>query len=80
MPNPWKPMQSAPRDGTLVDLMYPHPRGRTINASWNAMLGWHWKEPRWENMELLPEEEWPSHTYPNMQPLAWMPCPPRPEI
>jgi len=73
-------MQAAPKDGTKVDLMYPHPRGRTINCSWSKTLGWHWKEPRWkpEEMILLPEDEWPRHTYPNMEPLAWMECPPHP--
>ena len=70
-------MSSAPKDGTLVDLMFPHPRGRTVNCSWN-LGGWGFYTPHWPNgMDGEIEPMW--NTYPNMRPLAWMTPPPRPE-
>jgi len=76
----WRGMESAPKDGTKVDLLYPFPRGRMIDAYWDAELGGHWvrKEPRWEAGNLLPEKGWYTVAYPNTEPLAWMPLPPPP--
>jgi len=45
---------------------------------WTERMGWHWMTPYWEGGELQPEEKWCTNTYPNMQPMAWMPCPPKP--
>lgn len=74
--NPWKPMSSAPKDRP-IDLMFPEPRGRTVNCSWQ-LGGWGFYTPFWPNgLDGEMEPMW--NTYPNMQPLAWMDCPPRPE-
>lgn len=75
-------MQSAPKDGTIVDLMYPYPRGRKINCKYNKTLGWHWLSETFDpnTLEVLPESEWNINCLPNMEPLAWMPTPPYPSI
>ena len=78
----WRDMASAPRDGTKIDLLYPYPRGRTIDCFWieGGIFGragiWVWRTPKWDNRRLLPEEEWITHCYLGMQPLAWRPAPP----
>lgn len=71
-------MNAAPKDGTKVDLMFPWPRGRTINCYHedSQITGgpmWLWRTPKWKPGELtpLPESEWPISCYPNMQPYAW---------
>jgi len=75
--HPWKPMQIAPKDGTLIDLMYPYPRGRAINCQWKHG-SWGFKTPTWKDGELLDPEKWHWNTYPNLQPYAWMTPPPFP--
>ncbi len=74
----WKPIETAPKDGTFVDLLYPYPRGRTINCQWTTdfEIGWHWMTPQWDaGGKLLPESKWFTNTYPGMQPSHWMPIP-----
>jgi hypothetical protein len=70
-----------PMDGvTKVDLLYPYPRGRTIDCIWDRREGmWSWREPRWEKGKLKPESEWHTGCYPNMQPTHWMLAPHLPE-
>ena len=79
----WQPIETAPKDGTKVDLLYPYPRGRTIDCWWEneGPLAGFWLQrnrPKWKNGELLPEGEWDIATLPNMQPTHWMPSPPLP--
>ena len=55
----WRPIATAPRDGTRVDLLYPHPRGRMINCFWHVRTRtWMWRTPRWQGDTLLPEHQW----------------------
>lgn len=72
----WRTMEDAPKDGTKIDLLYPHPRGRTIDCYWDAgkpwMGAWLRREPTWgEDHKLLPESEWETSHFPNMQPTHW---------
>lgn len=73
----WRPIETAPKDGTRIDLLYPYPRGRTINCYWMGELGfgWVWREPTWEKGELLPEDKWSICNRPNSEPTHWMPVP-----
>ncbi len=77
----WQAMETAPKNGALIDLLYPYPRGRTINCYWRQddftgpEGGWFWKQPQWDGENLLPEEQWSISYYPNMEPLLWMPTP-----
>lgn len=69
-------MEKAPRGGTKVDLMFPAPRGRQVNcvyedSAWTGGPIWLWRTPKWKGGELLPESEWDTNCYPNMQPYAW---------
>jgi len=83
--SPWQPMETAPRDGTKIDLLYPYPRNRMIDAFWDHNMMWVTREPKWRVDEetneliLLPEKEWDWVTYSGMEPLCWMPCPEMPE-
>lgn len=83
----WHPIETAPKDGTKIDLLYPYPRGRTIDCFWRQDEvtgpdgGWFWLTPKWQSQpglgidwHLLPESEWTWNTYPNMQPTHWMPA------
>jgi hypothetical protein len=81
----WLPIATAPKDGTKIDLLFPYPRGRTIDCYWGAsdLYGgdtWIWRTPTWGQGELLPEGQWYIHCYPNMEPTHWMlpPDPPEP--
>ena len=80
---PWQPIETAPKDGTLIDLLYPYPRGRAISCMWGDGSGfgpeWFWREPRWDGGVLLPEDQWSVSSYPNMEPTHWMPAPKPPE-
>ena len=75
----WLSMESAPKDGTLIDLLYPYPRGRTIDCYWDEefLTGWVWRTPTWEAAQLDPKpwEQWSVNSYPNMEPMFWRPCP-----
>lgn len=78
----WQPIETAPKGGTKIDLLYPHPRGRAVDCHWGDYalfgLGWYWRTPIWEKGALLPEDQWSLNSYPNMQPTHWMypPAPP----
>ena len=75
----WRPIATAPKDGTKIDLLYPYPRGRTINCFWHRRNRvWMWRTPRWQGDALLPEDQWDLHHDPNVQPTHWMlaPAPP----
>lgn len=76
----WQPIETAPRDGTVIDLFYPYPRGRTINCYWDEGLrGWVWRRPTWRGSALLPESEWHFGAYPGLEPTHWMPLPKPPQ-
>lgn len=81
----WQAIETAPKDGTKIDLLYPYPRGRTIDCYWDdsRQIGgmWVWRTPAWRTESpggLLPESEWKFHCYPNMKPTHWRPAPPLP--
>jgi len=76
----WQPIETAPKDGTKIDLFYPYPRGRTINCYWMGehAAGWVWRRPTWGAGALLPESEWDIGSYPNLEPTHWMRLPPPP--
>ena len=79
----WRPIATAPRDGTKVDLLYPHPRGRTINCFWHPRTRtWMWRTPQWEGDTLLPEHQWDLHHAPDAQPTHWRlaPVPPQESV
>lgn len=61
----WQPIETAPRDGTMVLLWHRNADGAT--AGW--MLGWFDQFHEWENMcgGLL-------------EPTHWMPLPDPPQI
>lgn len=80
----WLPIASAPKDGTKIDLLYPYPRGRTINCYWGETdlhCGplWVKRNPTWGASGLLPEREWSTSCFPNMEPTHWMPAPALPD-
>ena len=77
-------MEPAPKDGSKIDLLFPYPRGRTIDCMWRdgGVYGggcWIWMTPKWGSQpglgidwHLLPEEEWEVNYYPNLEPTHWM--------
>lgn len=75
------PAHPPPMDGSKVDLLYPHPRGRTINCFWEGSV-WGWREPTWYTAgdpefidgvtRLKPESEWDFGNYPNLKPSHWI--------
>lgn len=79
----WRTMEDAPKDGTKIDLLFPYPRGRTIDCQWRkggvyGDGGWFWSKPTWGaqpgldiDWHLLPEEKWDIGSYPNEQPTHW---------
>ena len=81
----WQPIETAPRDGTKVDLWYPYPRCRVINCYfsndriWGKDGQWLRREPAWKDNALLPESEWMTACFPNMVPSHWMLSPDPPE-
>jgi hypothetical protein len=86
----WQPIETVPKDGSKVDLLYPYPRGRTIDCEWRQgdVHGdgrWCWLKPLWGSQpglgidwHLLPESEWEVCSYPNLDPTHWMRPPPLP--
>lgn len=76
----WLPIKTAPKDGTRIDLLYPYPRGRTINCFWKGELGigWAWLQPTFGPDGVLPEDQWDMGCYLNLEPTHWMPIPPPP--
>lgn len=64
----WQPIETAPKDGTVVDLFYPL-LGRVADARWTAELsmGWVTDGPMGETI-----------TRPNSELTHWRPLPPPP--
>ena len=76
----WQPIETAPKDGTLVDLVYPYPRGRVANMYWanDPFNTWVARKPAYHHErfgELLPEKDWSFVAFPNATPTHWMPAP-----
>lgn len=71
--NGWQPMISAPHDGTRVDLLFPHPRGRVVDCFWDPVNGWSKIEPAYRALHL----HWETRHF-NVEPLWWRPPPPLP--
>ena len=79
----WHPMDTAPKDGTKVDLLFPYPISYRLEYFWateGPMAGaWCHRRPTYtfDGVEppngavLLPEDKWDWQMYPNMEPLAW---------
>jgi len=76
----WYDISSAPKDGRKVDLLYPYPRGRTVDCYWaqndlaDLKFGWIWRTPIWKDGQLLPEGQWNVNCY-GGDPTHWMPAP-----
>lgn len=84
LPSEWLPIETAPKDGTKIDLLYPYPRGRTVNCLWAQndlaylKFGWIWRTPIWKDGVLLPEDQWNVNCY-GGEPTHWMPVPALPD-
>ena len=70
----WQPIETAPKDGTMVDLwginhLTHNKRGeRIVNASWGVCTDWMGNEL----------EDWRHGRGEDYQPTHWMPLPPPP--
>jgi len=70
----WRPIETAPKDGTVIDLWdwkYMH---RVTDACW--------RHHYWENGKPLGEKSWGAGDRDGpfvMEPTHWMPLPKRPE-
>ena len=76
----WKSIDTAPKEGTKIDLLFPYPHGRAINCFWlpntTASGGmWVWRTPTWEGGAVLPEDHWMLNGYSFIEPSHWMPVP-----
>jgi hypothetical protein len=55
--NPWKPIATAPKDGQLIDLYYPH-GGRVTDCFW---LLDNWQTTIWDGTLRVVSIEAPTH-------------------
>jgi hypothetical protein len=76
----WQLIETAPKDGSKVDLCYPPPLGRVINCFWNVRYGgWNWRAPILAHDGApLPEAKWALSSYDHLEPTHWMPTPAMP--
>jgi hypothetical protein len=65
--NQWRPIETAPKDGTFIDLWVGD---RVANAKWS--------NGEWQELEL--EWEWMSWQAIGVTPTHWMPLPPPPAL
>lgn len=64
----WQPIETAPMDGTQVDLWAGHLAGRIPNARWNAQA-FRWEEWFQDGVGTM---RWNAVVY---TPTHWMPLP-----
>lgn len=74
----WRPIESAPKDGTVVDLWSPKLR-RMASFHWQKYSGWankppfeSWSGPGGFGPFAL---QYPPESCPDAQPTHWMPLP-----
>lgn len=67
----WRTMDSAPKDGTLVDLWYPRGIGREANCFWHKALS-IWGRDVWTGAHHPQETNFISR---NVDPTHWLPLP-----
>lgn len=72
MSEKWQPIETAPKNGTKVDLWYPGIIGRVADSFW-AEDG-VWSPGYW----ITRDSEGDTHLYPNSAPTHWMPLPTSP--
>jgi hypothetical protein len=70
----WQPIETAPKDGTTIDLWDGHYKHRVVNAQW--------KHHYWMNGVPIREKSWGSNDRDGPfcdKPTHWMPLPKSPE-
>lgn len=72
----WQPIETAPKDGTRVDLWYPR-IGRKIDCYFHGapLDCWGWAEPDLDDVEGEPL----FVVHGNIEPTHWMPPPEAPK-
>lgn len=73
MSDEWRRMESAPRDGTKIDLWFPG-TGRMTDWQWSTDQIWG-KAGSWIGKHSCCKS---ISTYPNNSPSHWMPLPASP--
>ncbi len=72
----WKPIETAPKDGTKIDLWYPHGIGRVIDSYWHSIQAWG-------RDEQIPADEGDpteiAFVTLGCEPTHWMPLPEPPQ-
>ena len=66
----WRPIETAPKDGTVIDLWDGKYMHRVTNVRWGHQ--------RWQDGKPVGEKEWGLITH-DGKPTHWMPLPKRPE-
>lgn len=72
--SPWQPIDTAPRDGQLIDLAYPK-LGRVCDCRWENDFNAQFPNGCWVHET---DDDGPA-TFLNNEPTHWMPRPPLPE-
>lgn len=67
----WLPIESAPKDGTKIDLWYPHGIGREPNSYWHSIQAWGYDVPATDRHH--PQEM--DFMTRGCEPTHWMPLP-----
>jgi len=70
----WQPIETAPKDGTVIDLWDGHYKHRVVNA--------RWANHYWMNGVPIREKSWGSNDRDGPfcdKPTHWMPLPKPPE-
>jgi len=68
----WQPIETAPKDGTTLLLLYPHPDGYEYSEV--AFGSWEFIEPsEWDSEPVF---GWKTPSGIDDDPSFWMPLPP----